>query len=82
MSATQLPDVLDYDDLRTVDKWLLEYLKEGRVTPVYCKQRIQREHGKEYTGTYLQQRLARFVDHDHARNLYNTGLYELVDEPQ
>ena len=69
-------------DLRDVDRDLLEYLSEGRVTPVYARDRMVDEDLREVTSTYIGQRLQRLVEHNHARNLYDTGLYELVDDPR
>jgi hypothetical protein len=76
------PPPLDPDDLRDVDEVLLEYLAEGRVTPAYARDRMADEGRRDVTSTYLGQRLQRLEEHDHARNLYDTGLYELVDDPR
>jgi hypothetical protein len=73
--------MLDDDDLRDVDRTLLIYLAEGRVTPVYCQRRLEQE-GHEYSRGYIQERLARFVEHDHAENLLGLGLYQLTDDPR
>jgi hypothetical protein len=73
---------LDEEDLRDVDRDLLEYLTEGRVTPVYARERMLDEDLREVTSTYLGQRLQRLEEHNHARNLFDTGLYELVDDPR
>jgi hypothetical protein len=73
---------LDEDDLREIDRVILGYLQEGRVTPAYCRDRILDEGVRsEITSTYCSQRLGRLEEHDHVRNLYNTGLYELVSDP-
>lgn len=77
----ELETVLNPDDLRPVDRTLLDYLKEGRVTPVYCKKRLELG-GQEYTRGYVHERLARLVEHDHAKNLMDTGLYELIEDPR
>lgn len=74
--------MLSPDDLRAVDERLLDYLADGRVTPAYARVRLERDDVGEYSRGYVQQRLARFVEHDHAQNLYETGLYELVDDPR
>lgn len=88
MAATNQSDVLDPDDLPPVERALLEYLREGRVTPHYCRDRLYAERDErpdikdeKYSRGYIQQLLARFVEHDHARNLLGTGLYELTDDP-
>ncbi|AGB38780.1 hypothetical protein [Natronococcus occultus] len=73
---------LSNSDLRDVDRDLLEYLLEGRVTPVYARERMNDEGRREVTSTYLGQRLQRLEEHDHVRNLYETGLYELIDDPR
>jgi hypothetical protein len=73
---------LDDDELRDVDRDLLDYLREGRVTPVYARDRMVDEDKRNVTSTYLGQRLQRLEEHDHARNLYGTGLYELVNDPR
>jgi hypothetical protein len=74
---------LDVDDLREIDEILLDFLQEGRVTPVYCRNRILDEEVRdEITSTYCGQRLQRFEEHNHVQNLYDTGLYGLVDDPR
>jgi hypothetical protein len=73
---------LSNSDLRDVDRDLLEYLLEGRVTPVYARERMNDEERREVTSTYLGQRLQRLEEHGHVRNLYETGLYELIDDPR
>ncbi|WP_324618166.1 hypothetical protein [Haloterrigena salifodinae] len=76
------PMTLSEDQLRDVDRDLLDYLHEGRVTPVYARDRMDEEGIREVTSAYLQQRLKRLVEHNHARNLFDTGLYELTDDPR
>lgn len=76
-----------YGDLRPVDRAILSYLREDHVTPRYCQLRLAAEYDewgtkREYSRGYIQERLARFVEHGHVRNLYDTGLYELVDDPE
>lgn len=73
---------LDAEDLRDVDRDLLAYLREGRVTPAYARDRMADEGKREVTSTYLGQRLQRLEEHDHVVNLYDDGLYELVDGPE
>lgn len=76
------PMPLSRGDLREIDEVLVEYLKEGRVTPVYARERVTDEgQWDEITSTYLGQRLQRLAEHGHARNLYGVGLYELIKEP-
>lgn len=74
---------LNVEDLREIDEAILGFLAEGRVTPAYCRDRILDEGIRdEITSTYCGQRLQRLEEHDHVRNLYNTGLYELVSDPR
>ena len=73
---------LSEENLRDVDRDLLDYLVDGRITPVYARERMADEGRREVTSTYLGQRLQRFEEHGHVRNLYETGLYELVDDPR
>lgn len=72
---------LGTEDLRDVDKELLEYLREGRVTPAYARDRMAAEGRRKVTSTYLGQRLQRLEEHGHVENLYEVGLYELVQDP-
>lgn len=81
MADRQSPRMLSPDGLRDVDRKLLDYLDEGRVTPVYCQRRLEND-GMEYSRGYLHGRLVRFVEHNHAENLMDTGLYELVEDPR
>lgn len=81
-ATTDTPRMLNDGDLRTVDRAILGYLREGRVTPAYARARLEEDGVGEYSRGYVQQRLARFEEHDHARNLYDTGLYELVSDPR
>jgi hypothetical protein len=72
---------LDEEDLSQVDRDLLVYLREGRVTPAYARDRMASEGKREVTNTYLGQRLLRLEEHGYVRNLFDTGLYELVEDP-
>lgn len=76
------PMALDVEDLREIDRDLLDYLQEGRVTPAYGRDRMADEGVREVTSTYVGQRLQRLEEHGHARNLYETGLYELASDPR
>ncbi|WP_436933709.1 hypothetical protein [Halovenus marina] len=74
--------MLNPGDLNEMDRQLLAYLSDGRVTPAYARARLDDEDVGDYSRGYVQQRLARLVEHSHATNLYDTGLYELVDDPR
>lgn len=80
-TATDMPDVLGSGDLRDVDEMLLDYLREGRVTPAHARERLTSDTGEEYSRGYIQQRLSRLEEHSHATNL-GGGLYELVEDPR
>lgn len=81
MSTAEGWGMLDDDDLRNVDRRILDYLSEGRVTPVYCQRRLEDE-GLRYSRAYAQQRLARLAEHDHVEKLMDTSLYELRHDPR
>jgi hypothetical protein len=74
--------MLNRDDLREVDEAVVAYLAEGRVTPAYARARLDDDGVGDYSRGYVQQRLARLEEHSHVQNLYDTGLYELVDDPR
>lgn len=74
--------MLTPDDLREVDEALLDYLGDGRVTPAYARHRLTTDEVGDYSRGYVQQRLARLEEHDHAENLFDTGLYQLVTDPR
>lgn len=73
--------MLDPDDLREVDRHILAYLAKFPITPAYARARLRDEGVGDYSRGYVQQRLARLEEHNHVRNLYETGLYQLVDNP-
>ena len=74
--------MLNPDDLNEMDHQLLSFLKDGRVTPAYARSRLKTDGQGEYSRGYVQQRLGRLVEHGHAENLLDTGLYELSDDPR
>ena len=82
MQARQGRRVIDPEDLRAIDRKLLDYLNEHPVSPSYCQKRLIIEEDMEYSGGYVQERLAHFADHGHAVNLYDSGLYELTEDPR
>ncbi|KTG24733.1 hypothetical protein AUR66_16575 [Haloferax profundi] len=74
---------LSSEDLNEIDSIIVEYLVEGRVTPVYLRERIIDEKIREsISEQYLGQRLKRLQEHNHVKNLYDTGLYELQEDPR
>ncbi|MFW6434825.1 MAG: hypothetical protein ACOCY1_00445 [Halovenus sp.] len=74
--------MLNPGDLNEMDRQLLTYLSEGRVTPAYARARLDDDGIGDYSRGYVQQRLKRLEEHSHATNLFGTGLYELTDDPR
>lgn len=74
--------MLTKDELRPVDEHIVEYLAEGRVTPAYAREKLEQDGVDDYSRGYVQQRLARLEEHDHAENLLGIGLYQLVNDPR
>lgn len=74
--------MLGPEDLNEMDRQLLTHLSAGRVTPAYARKRLADDGVGDYSRGYVQQRLARLEEHDHLSNLYDCGLYELVDDPR
>lgn len=74
--------VLTPEELSEIDRFLLDLLQEGRVTPLYAKEQVIEEGFREtITREYCQQQLSRFVEHGHARKLAR-GLYEVNSDPR
>jgi len=73
--AVKQPSVLRADDLNDADEEILDALWEGRGTPSYLAERLDRNR------SYVSQRLKRLAEHDVLDKL-GTGLYELVDDPR
>ena len=69
------------DDLNDTDQLILNHLRDGRLTPVLAKRLIE-DDGKDVSRPYVQQRLKRLEEHSHVKNLRNTGVYELVNDPE
>ena len=72
---------LDADDLNEMDGRILDYLADGRATPTLVRRLL--EHDEiEVSRQYINQRMKRLEEHEHIRNLLDTGVYELVDDPR
>lgn len=70
-----------------LERRIVAYFREkGLITPNYVRERVYDEgvepQGGEgrFSRGHVQQKVARFADHGHAENLYDTGLYEWVAE--
>lgn len=90
MEALQPTDrMLDPEDLRQIDRELLEILTDGRdvgspwgrLTPEFAHEHLLEEYGHEVERQYVQQRLEFLRSHDHLEKV-GRGLYELVDDPR
>jgi len=74
MSTTAHP-VLTPGQLNDTDTRILDELHEGRVTPSYLAERLDKSR------PYVSERLKRLVEHDHVDRIAG-GLYELVEDPR
>ena len=67
--------------LNDLDRRVLDILADGRATPTLVQKLLANE-GDEFSRQYVNQRLKRLEEHEHVRNLLDTGVYELVDDPR
>jgi hypothetical protein len=74
MSAKPSP-VLDPGELNDTDEALLDLLHDGRVTPPYAADELDKSR------EYISERLIRLKEHDAAKRIA-PGLYELVEDPR
>lgn len=65
--------------LSEFDQRLIDFLEEGRCTPVLIKRLLETE-GIEYSRQHISNRLTRLEEHGIVVNLYDTGVYELVED--
>jgi Fe2+ or Zn2+ uptake regulation protein len=72
---------LTEEDLNETDEVVLEILSEGRATPQLVREELK-DRGKDVTRQYVSQILKRFREHGHVENLFDTGVYELTDDPR
>ena len=67
------------NDLNDLDEAILEYLAtEGRASPTL----FMRAEDVDTSRQWVSSRFTRLSEHDHIRDLYDTGIYELVDDPR
>lgn len=69
------------EKLNDADRLILDVLQEGRATPTLVR-RILEDRGHEYSRQYVSQRIKRLTEHGHLKNLYDTGVYAVVDDPR
>lgn len=72
---------LQPEDLNDADTEILGVLAEGRATPQLVREELA-DRGRDVTRQYVSQRLKRLREHNHVVNRKETGVYELVDDPQ
>jgi repressor of nif and glnA expression len=74
---------LDESQLNEADSLILDYLSDaGRATPSLLKEVLLDEHGKDVSSQYINQRLVRLEEHRHVRNVRDTGVYEIEENPE
>lgn len=69
------------EQLNDVDDLILDVLADGRATPTLVQQCLSAD-GDDFSRQYLNMRMKRLAEHDHIENLFDTGVYELVDDPR
>jgi hypothetical protein len=72
---------LTFDQLNDADSLILDVLADGRATPTLVQRHLAAD-GRKFSRQYINQRMKRLAEHDHIENLFNTGVYELVDDPR
>jgi len=73
---------LDADDLNDWDRRILTYLRDGRATPGLVRKLAVEDGQGPITRQYINGRMKRLEEHEHLRNLHDSGVYELVDDPE
>ena len=69
-------------DLNDADHDILDVLASGRATPALVRTLLEEEYGRELSRQYVSQRIIRLAEHGHVKNVYESGVYELVDDPR
>jgi hypothetical protein len=72
---------LEEDELNELDNRILDALANGRATPTLLKKIFEQE-GTDVSRQYINQRMKRLSEHDHIKNLFDTGVYELINDPR
>lgn len=74
---------LTSDDLNDLDDLILDYLAEdGRATPSLLQKELKARGHDPGLRQNVNQRLTRLREHNHVRNLRDSGVYELADDPR
>jgi hypothetical protein len=67
------------DDLNTLDEKIINYLaNEGRASPTL----FMRAEDIDTSRQWVSSRFTRLAEHEHIRELYDTGIYEFVSDPR
>ncbi|NHN60125.1 MULTISPECIES: hypothetical protein [Halorussus] len=74
--------VLTEADLNNADHDILDILADGRATPALVRTLLEEEYGRELSRQYVSQRMIRLAEHGHLKNVYDSGVYELIDNPR
>lgn len=83
MAVSNSDRVLDDDQLNDLDRAILQYLDhEGRATPRVIQQALEERGQNPGVRQNVNSRLTRLAEHGHLRNIYDSGLYELIDDPR
>jgi hypothetical protein len=69
------------EKLNDADELILNVLADGRATPTLVQRYLAAE-GTEFSRQYVNQRMKRLAEHGHIENLFDTGVYELADDPR
>jgi DNA-binding Lrp family transcriptional regulator len=73
---------LDENQLNEMDERILDVLLEGRASPTLTLKILKDEEGVDVSRQYIGNRMKRLAEHGHISNLYDTGIYELVEDPR
>lgn len=77
------PVALSTDNLNDWDERILDYLAEGRATPGLVRKMMLRDNvTDDISRQYINERMTRLAEHNHLRNLLDSGVYELTSDPR
>jgi len=72
---------LTEDELNEIDKKILDVLIDGRATPTLVKHVLE-DTGTEVSRQYINQRMKRLAEHNNIKNVFDTGVYEIMTDPR
>lgn len=82
MNRPQSTVALEKSDLNDLDRQILDVLKEGRASPMLALRILEDRQNLDVTRQYVGSRMVRLAEHGHLENLYDTGIYEIRDDPR